>query len=282
MLSYRHSYHAGNFGDVIKHIVLIEILEHLIKKDAPFEYIDTHAGAGLYNLHSEHGAKLKEYTNGMGKLKPKEWPELSSYFSVLAKHNPLGKMDYYPGSPVIAMHYLRNSDRGWFFELHSKDVEILKHNTANNRRIKVMHEDGFVGLLALLPPKSKRGLILVDPSYEIKTDYERVFETIAKAYKKSPTCIYAIWYPVVDRGLIKQLEKKFITSGIKRIEQYELGICADLHKGMTASGLIVINPPWQLREKMLRILPRLMETLAEDNNASFKCDVLVGENINRA
>ena len=278
MLSYRHSYHAGNYADVLKHIVMIEILEHLIKKDSPFEYIDTHAGAGLYNLHSEHAAKLQEYTKGVGKLKPEEWPELASYFKVLAKHNPEGELNYYPGSPVIAMDYLRNKDRGWFYELHPKDVEILKKNTANNKRIKVIFQDGFVGLLSLLPPASRRGLILIDPSYEIKTDYDRVFESIAKAYKKSATCTYALWYPVVDRNYINQLEKKFINSGIKKIQRFELGISADLrNSGMTASGLIVINPPWLLRDKMSQLLPRLVETLAESEGAFFKCDELVGE-----
>ena len=278
MLSYRHSFHAGNYADVLKHIVMIEILEHLIKKDTPFEYIDTHAGAGLYNLHSEHASKLQEYSKGVGKLNPEDWPELASYFKALANHNSPGKLDYYPGSPVIAMDYLRNRDRGWFYELHPQDVEILKKNTATNKRIKVFFEDGFVGLLSLLPPASRRGLILIDPSYEIKTDYDRVFETIAKAYKKSATCTYAIWYPVVDRNYINQLEKRFINSGIKKIQQFELGICADLrNSGMTASGMIVINPPWQLREKMSLLLPRLVETLGESDGAFFRCEELVGE-----
>ncbi len=278
MLSYRHSYHAGNYADVIKHIVMIEILEHLLKKDSPFEYIDSHAGAGLYNLHSEHTTKLQEYLKGVGKLKPEDWPELASYFQVLAKHNRPGELNFYPGSPVIAMDYLRNQDRGWFFELHPQDVEMLKKKTANNKCIKVMFEDGFAGLLSLLPPASRRGLILVDPSYEIKTDYNRVFETITKAYKKSATCTYAIWYPVVDRNLINQLEIKFINSGIKKIQQFELGISADLrNSGMTASGMIVINPPWKLREKMSRLLPKLVETLGESDAAFFKCDELVGE-----
>jgi 23S rRNA (adenine2030-N6)-methyltransferase len=278
LLSYRHAYHAGNFGDVIKHIVLIEILEHLIRKDTPFEVIDTHAGAGLYHLHSEHGAKLNEYEGGIGKLNSEAWPELASYFRIVARHNPAGKLVYYPGSPLIAMEYLRDKDRGWFFELHSTDVEMLRQNTATHRRIKVLHEDGFAGLLGLLPPASRRGLILVDPSYEIKSDYNRVFDMVAKAYKKSPTCSYAVWYPVVDPGLIRRLEKKFVNSGIKKIEQYELRICAELHKGMTASGMIVINPPWQLRDKMASLLPRLAQTLAEDKQAGFKCEVLVGEN----
>lgn len=278
MLSYRHSYHAGNYADVLKHIVMIEILEHLIKKDTPFEYIDTHAGAGLYNLHSEHGAKLQEYTKGIAKLNPKDWPELGSYFKLLAKHNPSGKLNYYPGSPVIAMDYLRHKDRGWFYELHPQDAEILKKNTANNKRIKVMFQDGFIGLLSLLPPASRRGLILIDPSYEIKTDYDRVVDTIIKAHKKSPTCSYALWYPVVDRNYINQLEKKFINSGIKKIDQYEIGISADLrNSGMTASGMIVINPPWQLRDKLAQLLPRLVKTLGQSDAAFFKCEELVGE-----
>ncbi len=278
MLSYRHSYHAGNHADVLKHIVMIEILEHLLKKDSPFEYIDTHSGAGLYNLRSEHAEKRQEYTKGIAKLKSKAWPELSSYFKAVARHNSPGELNYYPGSPIIAMNYLRSKDRGWFYELHPKDVEILKQNTANNKRIKVMFQDGFVGLLSLLPPVSRRGLVLIDPSYEIKTDYERVFDTIAKAYKKSSTCIYALWYPVVDRNHINQLEKKLITSGIKKIQQFELGISADLrNSGMTASGMIVINPPWQLPEKMSRLLPRLVETLGESKGAFFKCDELAGE-----
>ncbi len=280
MLSYRHSYHAGNHADVLKHIVIIEIFEHLLKKDSPFEYIDTHSGAGLYNLHSEYAEKRKEYSKGIAKLKSKAWPELCSYFKVLAKHNPEDELNDYPGSPLIAMEYLRNKDRGWFYELHSKDVEILKQNTANNKRIKVMFQDGFVGLLSLLPPASRRGLVLIDPSYEIKTDYERVFEVIVKAYKKSATCIYALWYPVVDRNYINQLEKKFINSGIKKIQRFELGISADLrNSGMTASGMIVINPPWQLRGKMSRLLPRLVETLGESKGAFFKCDELVGESL---
>lgn len=278
MLSYRHLYHAGNYADVIKHIVIIEILEHLVKKETPFDYIDTHAGAGLYNLQSEQATKLEEYTKGIGRLKPDEWPELASYFSRVAEHNRSAALRYYPGSPLIAMDYLRSKDRGWFFELHPNDVKRLQKNSANHKRVKVMAQDGFVGLLGLLPPISKRGLILMDPSYEIKADYERVFEIIAKGYKKCPTCTYALWYPVVDRHHIERLEKRFINSGIKKIVQFELGVRADQRgSGMTATGMIVINPPWQLQDKMAQLLPRLTKTLGEDDGAFFRCETLAAE-----
>ena len=277
MLSYRHSYHAGNYADVIKHIVLIEILQHLVKKDSNFDYIDTHAGAGLYNLQSDHAAKLQEYTQGIAKLKPEDWPELATYFDIVAKHNPTDKLDFYPGSPFIAQHFLRRKDRSWLYELHPKDAERLLNNTAKNKNVRVMLEDGFKGLLSLLPPVSRRGLVLIDPSYEIKTDYAQVFDTLASAYKKFPTGTYALWYPVTDRKNIDTLERRFKRSGIKNIQQYELAIAPDqFGTGMSASGMIVINPPWTLQGKMSTILPKLVTTLGGDG-AFYKCDELVGE-----
>lgn len=278
LLSYRHSYHAGNFADVIKHIVIIEILGYLTRKDRPFEYFDSHAGAGLYDLASEHAAKLQEYTRGVGKLKAANWPELGAYFSILKQYNPSGTLNYYPGSPLIAMHFMRGADRAWLFEMHPADHDLLKQNTAGHDRIRVMHEDGFKGLPALLPPLSRRGLVLIDPPYEIKSDYKRVYETVNMAYKKFATGIYAVWYPVVERKRIEQLVAKFKNSGIKKIQRYELGVSADSRgKGMTGAGMIVVNPPWPLLEKMSRLLPKLVNALAENDGACFKSEVLVGE-----
>ncbi len=277
MLSYRHSYHAGNYADVIKHIVLIEILEHLTKKDNAFDYIDTHAGAGLYNLHSEHAAKLQEYTQGIGKLNPQDWPELASYFDVIASYNNDSGLNFYPGSPLIASNFLRRQDRSWLYELHPRDAELLLENTASQKGVRVMYEDGFKGMEALLPPISRRGLVLIDPSYEVKTDYGQVFDAIDSAYKKFPTGTYALWYPVVDRKNIDILERKFIRSGIKKIQQFELGIAADqFGSGMSASGMIVINPPWILKDKMAKVLPKLVAALGSEG-AFYKCADLVGE-----
>ena len=278
MLSYRHSYHAGNFADVLKHMVMVEILEHFIKKDKAFEVIDTHAGAGLYHLRSGHAEKLHEFSNGIGKLSAEAWPELASYFAVLKAYNSGGALQYYPGSPLIACHFLRRGDKAWFYELHPADFDTLQHNTRNDKRVRVRCEDGFKGLLSLLPTASRRCFVLMDPSYEIKTDYGQVLDAVIKAYKKSSTTTFAIWYPVVDRRRIVQLEKRLVNSGIRDIQRFELGIAPDTAaKGMTACGMIVINPPWLLMQKMARLLPRLVDVLGQGEGAFYKCDVLVGE-----
>lgn len=278
MLSYRHSFHAGNFADVIKHVVLIEILAHLAKKDSAFDYIDTHAGAGIFDLASDHATKLHEYSNGIGKLKAEDWPELSVYFEILSSFNKQGSLDHYPGSPMIARYLLRRHDKAWLFELHPADFELLNNNIGKNKNIRARHEDGFKGALSLLPPLSRRGLVLLDPPYEVKTDYWQVVDTVVRAHKKFATGTYAIWYPVVDRARIDQLEKNFIDSGIKDIQRFELGLAPDSHAGgMTSSGMIVINPPWTLMKKMSQLLPKLAAALAGHEGAFFKCDVLVGE-----
>ncbi len=278
MLSYRHSFHAGNFADVLKHVVLIEILEHLTKKDSAFDYIDTHAGAGLYNLHAEHAAKLGEYKKGVGKLSKTDWPELARYFEIIGEHNKPGGLIFYPGSPLIAMHFLRRQDRAWLFERHPKDFYLLDKNMAANRRIRISNDDGFKSALALLPPASRRGLVFIDPPYEVKTDYAQVPETVIKAYKKFATGIYAIWYPVVDRQYIEQLERKLVKSGIKNIQRFELGIAGDVRgSGMSATGMIVINPPWGLMGKMSLLLPRLAAALGNSDGAFSKSDILVSE-----
>ncbi|MEX1199765.1 MAG: 23S rRNA (adenine(2030)-N(6))-methyltransferase RlmJ [Methylophaga sp.] len=278
MLSYRHSYHAGNFADVLKHIVLIECLQHLGKKDKAFDYIDTHAGAGLYDLASVHASKLPEFKNGIGKLASADWPELASYFEVVNKLNQDGDLGLYPGSPWLALHFMRPQDRAWLYELHSEDARLLANNVQKDKRARVMHEDGLSGLLRLLPPVSRRGLVLIDPSYEIKSDYDLVAKTVIEAHKKFATGTYAIWYPVVERSRIIRLEKQLIKSSIRNIQRFELGITADSDaSGMTASGMMLINPPWQLMATMQTVLPKLSKALALDTGAFFKADVLVAQ-----
>jgi 23S rRNA (adenine2030-N6)-methyltransferase len=278
LLSYRHSFHAGNFADVLKHIVLVEIFAYLRKKDKPFDYIDTHAGAGLYHLRSPQAEKLMEYADGIGRLQARDWPELTGYFAAIQAHNRPGTLTVYPGSAAIARHFLRAQDKAWLFELHATDFELLQNIMADDARVKVRHEDGFQGLLALLPPASRRGLVLIDPPYEIKTDYAQVVDTVIKAHKKAATLTYAVWYPVVERRRINHLERRFIDSGLRDIQRFELAVAPDSEGlGMTAAGMIVINPPWTLREKMSHLLPRLVAALKQNAGAFSKCDVLVGE-----
>lgn len=278
MLSYRHSFHAGNFADVLKHIVLVETFEHFIKKDAPFEYIDTHSGAGLFNLKSAHAKKLEEHSNGIDKLRREDFSEITSYFDVVDAVNPGRERLYYPGSPSVAKHYLRKQDRAWMFELHPEDFKTLNKNNERQRRIRVTKEDGLKGLLGLLPPSSRRSLVLIDPSYEVKTEYEQVVDTIKKAHKKFSSGTYIVWYPMINRNKINEFERQFVRSGIRNIQRFELGLSADDNeeRGMTSSGMIVINPPWTMYKKMSALLPKLAKALAGDEGV-YKCDVLVEE-----
>jgi len=278
LLSYRHSFHAGNFADIIKHVVLVEILDHLVRKETPFEYIDTHSGAGLYNLESSDAQKLQEHVNGIGKLEPEDFPELARYFEVINSYNEPGVFNCYPGSPSIARYFLRQQDRAWLFELHPQDYMSLCNNLHNSKKIRVSCQDGLKGMMALLPPTSRRGLVLIDPSYEIKSEYDQVFDAVVKGCKKFNTGIYAIWYPVVDRKKIDTLESKFVQSGIRNIQRFELGISADSgSRGMCSSGIFVINPPWNLFGKMSGLLPRLAQVLGERDAHFFKCDIISKE-----
>lgn len=277
MLSYRHSYHAGNFADVLKHTVLVEILKHLVQKDKPFEYIDTHAGAGLYNLRSGFSTKLSEFENGIGRLADNDWPELKDYRRIVADCNQTDLLDFYPGSPLIAMQYLRAKDRAWLFELHTGDFPLLEKHTANDQRVRVMQKDGYQGLMSLLPPAARRGLVLIDPSYEVKTEYDTVVKSLRSAWRKFPTGIYALWYPVVQRRQVDRLIRQLLAFEIKDIQRFELSVLPDsAARGMTGSGMIVINPPWRLFQLMQTMLPKLGRALAGDKS-HFRCDVLVDE-----
>ncbi len=279
MLSYRHAFHAGNFADVLKHLVLIEILEYLKIKDNPFIYIDTHAGAGKYNLHSEYALQTREFENGIGQLwHRKDLPDCLTPYVNLVKQFNTGSLSTYPGSPLIAKKLLRANDRLCLFELHSTDYALLSKAVNKDKRIKLVHSDGFNEGLKQLPPSERRGLILIDPSYEIKTDYREIPAALVKMHKRFATGTYAIWYPVIDRGRNQQLEKAIKSSGIKNVQLFELGVCADTEgHGMTASGVIVINPPWTLVAKMQSALPWLAKTLTISNEGFYRIETLAAE-----
>ncbi|MBQ4838351.1 MULTISPECIES: 23S rRNA (adenine(2030)-N(6))-methyltransferase RlmJ [Pseudoalteromonas] len=278
MLSYRHSFHAGNPADVIKHLVLAEVLSYMTRKDKPFDYIDTHSGAGLFELASSDAQKTQEFEDGIGRLMHYAGSNeaIIRYLDMVKGFNE-SALAYYPGSPKVAEQYLRKQDKGWFFELHPQDLPILQKNTAHKRSLRVKGEDGFKGLLGLVPPMSRRAVVLMDPPYEIKTDYQKAVKTILKAHKSFTSGTYMIWYPVVDRARIDQMEAELIASGVKNIQLFELATSADTEeRGMTASGMIVINPPYVLKETMDSVLPELVKELAADEGA-FRSIELVGE-----
>ncbi len=278
MLSYRHSFHAGNPADVIKHLVLSETLRYMTQKDKPLDYIDTHSGAGFFTLASDDAQKTREYLDGVAKL----WgysgdnQAIADYVALIKSFNQ-GELAYYPGSPKVAESHLRRQDKGWFFELHPRDLALLEENMHGKRSLKVRGENGFQGLLGLLPPASRRACVLMDPPYEIKTDYDKAVDTIIKAHKKFASGTYMIWYPVVERERIERMEQRLSESGIRNIQLFELATSADTEeRGMTASGMIVINPPWKLKEMMDGVLPELVELLADDSGF-YRSIELVGE-----
>lgn len=281
MLSYRHAYHAGNHADVLKHLTQVLILESLQRKAKPFLYLDTHSGAGLYDLNSEVAAKTAEYVGGIARvLAADDGPAvMQSYLDLIRAMNNADTLRYYPGSPWVAQALMREQDRVQLYELHPTDSRILKANMAeSDKRIRVYKDDGFHQLKAALPPLEKRGLILIDPPYEVKTDYETVVKAVEQGVKRFATGIYAIWYPVVQRSRIDAMEQQLKATGIRNILLAELNVRADSDEhGMTGSGMMVINPPWQLAEQLKTSLPWITEVLGLDKGASWRVDTLVEE-----
>lgn len=278
MLSYRHSFHAGNYADVIKHIILVDVLDYMIKKDKPFDYIDTHAGAGQYDLQGPRAQKNREYENGIGRLDVERWPELNTYLNIIARFNPGHTLKTYPGSAQIAQTFLRAQDRAWLFELHHDEAGQLHKLFARQDNIHIREADGFDGLISLLPPKSKRAVVLIDPPYEIKNDYARVVETLKQSHRRLATGIFLVWYPVVERRRINLLEEALVQSGIHRIQLFELGQRSMSQSSrMHAAGMIVVNPPWTLFSRMNTLLPALADAMTISGKPHFRCVELAGE-----
>jgi 23S rRNA (adenine2030-N6)-methyltransferase len=280
MLSYRHGFHAGNHADVLKHIVLCLILRSLMKKDKPFSYIDTHAGAGCYSLQSIWSEKTSEYLNGVAKIINNEDLEklVPEYFKVIRDINDHElKLENYPGSPYIASYLSRDDDNLQFIELHPNEYENLKYNMHYCKNCHVHHREAKEGLNALLPPLIHRGLVLIDPSYEMPNDYRETIKLVKEGYRKFPQGIFAIWYPVLGKAtdesynFVRELKK----IGINATIQAELSIATqDRVIGMNASGMIICNAPFQLDEELLKIMPILANNLAIDNGANFKVEYL--------
>ena len=280
MLSYRHSYHAGNFADVLKHTVLTSILDYLLQKDKPFCYLDTHSGCGAYQLDSEQSLKTGEFNNGIAPLwNAQSLPApVERYLNQVKAFNGKDNLVSYPGSPMICNQLRRDTDRMFLFELHPNEFTNMRGNFSGDRAIKMANKDGLEGLIANMPPKERRGVVLIDPSYEIKTEYDEVVDTLIAAHRRFATGTYALWYPVVKRQLISKMERALKASGIKNIQLFELAIEADKEeRGMTSSGMIVINPPWTLQKEMQHTLPFLAEKLGIDGEGFYRIETLVAE-----
>jgi 23S rRNA (adenine2030-N6)-methyltransferase len=280
MLSYQHAYHAGNYADVLKHIVLVKALAYLKTKDKPLCYIDTHAGSGDYKLNSGEAQKNQEFLGGIGNLWEREdLPGcVADYVNLIKDFNHSEQLIRYPGSPLIASQLLGDKDRLFLYELHTAESRLLDDVVKKDKRIKVFRADGLKDSLGLLPPKENRGLILIDPSYEIKTEYQTVVDALKAMHKRFATSCYLLWYPVVARKRNQYMERALQASGIKNIQLFELGVQPDSDGfGMTGCGMIVINPPWTLLADMQQVLPWLAKTLGENQQGHYRVEQLVGE-----
>jgi 23S rRNA (adenine2030-N6)-methyltransferase len=292
MYSYRHAFHAGNHADVLKHTMLIAIVRHLTQKDTALTVVDTHAGAGLYRLDGDYAGTSGEAADGVIKLfaalkpaKPGDAaikdiaPVLQDYLDVVAGFNASGALKIYPGSPFIIQQLLRQEarDKLKLFEMHPTDIKALAGNIAQlkaGRQVAVAREDGFEGLKAFLPPPSRRGLVLIDPSYEIKNDYPKVSACIQDSLKRFATGTYAVWYPIIPRPeahdlprrlktLANQAGKPWLhaTLAIGQAEERNVIGEPERGQGLTASGMFIVNPPHTLKPAMQATLPQLRQLL---------------------
>lgn len=272
MLSYRHAFHAGNHADVLKHVVLTQVLGYLLQKDSPLWYIDTHAGLGEYPLNPRPPAGQAEWLDGIARL----WQEpalpaaLEPYLARVRALNPDGRLRRYPGSPRLAADLLRPGDKAWLYELLGKDFEVLQARFRGQSDVRCTAADGFAALKGLLPPAPRRGLIFIDPSYEMKSDYEHLLDTLADALRRFAGGCYLVWYPVVHRREAQELPSRLQALQAPRWLRAELRVRAPPAEGygLYGSGMFVINPPWTLPGTMQEALPWLARRLALDGQAS--------------
>lgn len=282
MLSYRHAFHAGNHADVLKHFVLMQTLAYYTQKDKPFWYIDTHAGAGMYSLDSDFATQNAEYKTGIAKLwQADDLPsELANYVGYIKSLNQpsnpkTAKLHLYPGSPICAKALLRQDDKMRLFELHPSDFEILRENfRGEQQQVKIDMSNGFAGIKAILPPPTRRAVVLIDPPYEEKQDYNRVVDMLQESLQRFATGTYIIWYPLLQRAEPAQMIDKLKALELKDWMHVSLTVQTPAIDGfgMYGSGLFIANPPWTLPKILETVMPYLKEKLGVDAGASFEID----------
>jgi len=282
-VNYHHEFHAGNFADVFKHAVLCRILHYLRGKHAAFRVIDTHAGAGLYDLSGERAERGGEWQNGIGKVLAAQIPEavaalLSPYLEVVHALNERKQLRVYPGSPALARAWLRPQDRLIVCELEPKTAAALARNMQGDVRIKTLMIDGWTALNAYVPPKERRGVVLVDPPFEADNEFSHLAASLLAAHRKWATGIYALWYPIKSRGEPDALAKKLRRLGLAKVLRAEL-VVAPLGDPtrLGGAGMIVVNPPWTLENELCALLPALAGILGREGKGRFRLDWLAGQ-----
>jgi 23S rRNA (adenine2030-N6)-methyltransferase len=278
-MNYRHAFHAGNFADVMKHAAMALVIEHLKSKEAPFCVVDTHAGIGRYDLWSEPAQRTGEYRDGILKVVRDPPPELEPFLAVVRAMNDGGRhVRWYPGSPGLAQALIRPQDRMALLELHPEDARTLADAFAYDGRIRVQQADGYIGLKALLPPKERRGLVLIDPPFEVADEFTRIVRGLGHAHRRWATGIMMVWYPIKHRGPVKAFHDALVESGIRKILAAELLLRPDTDPDrLNGSGLVIVNPPWQLDAALAQLLPALLEKFGARETGRARVEALVPE-----
>jgi len=278
-MNYRHTYHAGNFADVFKHIILVALTQSLTQKETGFCYLDTHAGIGQYDLLTGPAQKNKEFKNGILKVltQPKPPTLVQSYLECVQAMNP-GTSDtlhYYPGSPAIVRHFLRPQDRMVLCELHEDDWESLKNNFHHDKQIAVHHQDGYQGLKAFLPPKERRGFVLIDPPYEKPDEATTAVAGLCMALERWETGTYALWYPIKERRSIERFHRTLTQKISHPVLIVELSIYPDnVATHLNGNGIAIVNPPWQLEQTIKEALGWLWRALSPDQQGRYDIKML--------
>jgi 23S rRNA (adenine2030-N6)-methyltransferase len=267
-VNYRHIYHAGNFADVFKHVILVALMQALVRKENPFCYLDTHAGIGCYDLQANAAQKTKEFETGISRiLAANNLPSVvQDYLTCVKSFN-----NFYPGSPCIARYFLRPQDKMILTELHAQDAQALKQEFKNDKQVAVHQQDGYQALKAFLPPKERRGLVLIDPPYEKTSEFEDLVTHLQTVLKRWSTGVYAIWYPLKDQASVKRFKYQLKENNIENILFAEFSIYPeDAPVSLNGCGMAIINPPWQLDEELKILLPWLWKVLSPQSLGTYR------------
>jgi 23S rRNA (adenine2030-N6)-methyltransferase len=279
-MNYRHAFHAGNFADVIKHIVITRILTHLREKATPFRVIDTHAGEGLYDLSSDEAVRTGEWRDGIGRLIDATLPAeaaglVAPYLAAVRACNREHELRHYPGSPLLVRHLLRPQDRLVACELEPRAAAALSRHLRGAPVAKVMSIDGWIALNAYVPPKERRGLVIVDPPFEQQDDFIHLADGVTAAWRKWSTGIYLMWYPLKDRGDADRFITKLRRAGVEKCIRIDFAVAAPQPDGgLQACGLVVVNPPWKLAADIRTFAPALVDVLGRGDGCGFELDDL--------
>lgn len=279
-MNYRHGFHAGNFADILKHVMLMRILTHLNAKDKPYRIIDSHAGAGRYDLGSDEALRTHEWRDGVARLDqsplaPAVEELLSPWRKAVAAARALYGADAYPGSPWLCRQAMRADDRLIAAELHENTYRKLVQTIGRDSRCKALAIDGWVALGANVPPRERRGLVLIDPPFEEKDEFATLADTFIAAWHKWPTGTYALWYPIKDKRAVDGLVTAISEAGIGRLLRLEIDVDRpEAAGGLGATGLLVVNPPWLLAQEAEILLPALCERLAQGPRPRYRCEAI--------